>query len=184
MHQVFRVDRGGNFTVVAGNGIEGFSGDGESATSASLDWPFGVAVDVYGMLFIADFYNNRVREVPLPPFVALSTSELAFATQKVGTTSKPQVITLANTGTATLEIESLAIGGTDARDLALTRFGIFGGGAIAGNDCGSSVEPGARCQIHVTFTPQKAGNHSATLSTTDNAPHSPQTVTLSGTGSS
>jgi len=49
---------------VAGNGIAGFSsGDLGPATSASLDWPFGVAVDAAGNILIADYYNYRVRKV-------------------------------------------------------------------------------------------------------------------------
>ena len=50
-------------TTVAGNGFSVFSGDGSAATSASLDSPQGIAVDAAGNLFIADTYNNRIREV-------------------------------------------------------------------------------------------------------------------------
>jgi RHS repeat-associated protein len=53
----------GLITTVAGNGNEGFSGDGGLATSAQLDLPFGVALDSAGNLYIADSYNDRVREV-------------------------------------------------------------------------------------------------------------------------
>ena len=41
----------------------GFSGDGSSATNASLNTPKGLAVDSAGNLYIADNQNNRVREV-------------------------------------------------------------------------------------------------------------------------
>jgi hypothetical protein len=68
-----------------------------------------VAVDASGNLFIADDENNRVREVPLPPFVVLSTNKLIFSTQGVGTTSWPQVIILANTGIWTLGIPLIDI---------------------------------------------------------------------------
>jgi trimeric autotransporter adhesin len=50
-------------TVVAGNGNSGYTGDGGSATSATLSLPQGVAVDRSGNLFIADTYNNVVRRV-------------------------------------------------------------------------------------------------------------------------
>jgi len=53
----------GIISTVAGNGIDGFSGDGGLATQASLDRPFGVAVDSSGTLFIADTDNHRVRKV-------------------------------------------------------------------------------------------------------------------------
>ena len=45
------------------NGTQGFSGDGGAATSASLYYPAGVAVDGSGNLFIADGGNHRVRRV-------------------------------------------------------------------------------------------------------------------------
>ncbi|MCY2990866.1 MAG: dockerin type I domain-containing protein [Planctomycetota bacterium] len=57
----------GAITTVAGNGTYGYSGDGGQATAASLYCPEGVAVDPAGNLFIADFYNNRIREVFIGP---------------------------------------------------------------------------------------------------------------------
>ena len=51
----------GNIYTVAGNGINGFSGDGGAATAAELLIPHGVAVDGNGNLLIADTYNRRVR---------------------------------------------------------------------------------------------------------------------------
>ncbi len=54
---------GGVITTVAGNGAEGFSGDNGPATSAQLGWPYSVAVDAAGNLYIADTFNNRIRKV-------------------------------------------------------------------------------------------------------------------------
>ncbi len=53
----------GTITTVAGNGTSGFSGDSGPATAAELDYPTAVALDSAGDLFIADSYNNRIREV-------------------------------------------------------------------------------------------------------------------------
>jgi len=53
----------GVITTVAGNGTQGFSGDGGLATQAQLNRPYGVAVDGAGNLYIADKNNNRVRMV-------------------------------------------------------------------------------------------------------------------------
>ena len=53
----------GIITTVAGNGTRGFSGDNGSATSASIDSPYGVAVDSVGNLYIADSFNYRIRKV-------------------------------------------------------------------------------------------------------------------------
>jgi len=57
------VDSSGNIHTIAGNGTAGFSGDGEAATSASLDSPHGLAFDTAGNLYIADDLNSRVRIV-------------------------------------------------------------------------------------------------------------------------
>jgi hypothetical protein len=63
-HRIRRVEASsGIITTVAGNGTQGFSGDGYAATNANLAVPSGVAVDAAGNLFIADTYNNRIRLV-------------------------------------------------------------------------------------------------------------------------
>ena len=61
--RVRRVRTNGIITTVAGDGNLTYSGDGGPATSAGLNWPSGVAVDSVGNLFIADTWNNRVRQV-------------------------------------------------------------------------------------------------------------------------
>jgi sugar lactone lactonase YvrE len=62
-----KVTVGGMITTVAGKGIATsgiyFSGDGGPATSAQLSYPFGVAVDAAGNLYIADTYNQALRMV-------------------------------------------------------------------------------------------------------------------------
>jgi uncharacterized protein (TIGR03437 family) len=62
-YRVRKVSPSGIISTVAGNGVEGFSGDGGPATSASLSDPFGVAVDAAGDLYIAHPYHHRVRKV-------------------------------------------------------------------------------------------------------------------------
>ena len=59
--RIRKVDSTGTITTIAGTGERGFSGDGGPATQASLNSPFGVAVDEAGNLYIADQYNNRIR---------------------------------------------------------------------------------------------------------------------------
>ena len=58
-----KVDPAGIITTIAGNNTVGYSGDNNVATSAQLNSPSGVAVDAFGDVFIADVYNNVVREV-------------------------------------------------------------------------------------------------------------------------
>jgi sugar lactone lactonase YvrE len=53
----------GIITTVAGNGTHDYSGDNGAATSASLAWPYGVAVDSTGNIYIADYGSNRIRKV-------------------------------------------------------------------------------------------------------------------------
>jgi trimeric autotransporter adhesin len=62
-HAVRKVSKSGSISTVAGIGSPGYSGDGGAATAAALDQPEGVAVDPSGLLYIADTFNNRVREV-------------------------------------------------------------------------------------------------------------------------
>jgi len=62
-HVVVRVDITGELTVIAGNGVPGFSGDGGDALRASLDAPAGVAYDSRGNLYIAESGNNCIRRV-------------------------------------------------------------------------------------------------------------------------
>jgi sugar lactone lactonase YvrE len=62
-HRVRKVDADGIITTVAGNGIDGYSGDGGLATEAQLYYPSGIAVDTLGNLYIADSSNYRVRKV-------------------------------------------------------------------------------------------------------------------------
>lgn len=57
-----KVDPSGIINTIAGNGQLAFNGDNRPATSAAVV-PVGVAADSVGNIYIADYYNNRVREV-------------------------------------------------------------------------------------------------------------------------
>jgi hypothetical protein len=88
----------------------------------------------------------------------------------VGNSSSTQTVTLTNTGTATLNINSITFTGTNQGDFSKT------------TTCGATVAAQGTCTVTVTFTPTAAGARSASLSFADDAVSSPQTVTLSGTG--
>jgi sugar lactone lactonase YvrE len=62
-NRVRRIAADGTITTVAGNGTEGFRGDGGPAVEAELDFPTGLALDRAGNLYIADTNNHRVRKV-------------------------------------------------------------------------------------------------------------------------
>jgi trimeric autotransporter adhesin len=66
-HRIRKVTNTGIISTVAGNGTKGFSGDGGPATTAQLNYPYGVAVNSAGSLFIADTENNRIRVVTRGP---------------------------------------------------------------------------------------------------------------------
>jgi sugar lactone lactonase YvrE len=62
-HQVYESSLAGALSVVAGSGSQGFSGDGEAATTAQLNSPQGIAIGPDGTLYIADTGNQRIRAV-------------------------------------------------------------------------------------------------------------------------
>jgi hypothetical protein len=101
------------------------------------------------------------------PAVSVTPVSWNFANQSVGTTSAPRMLTLYNTGTATLNITSIE---TDPADYAQN------------NTCIGAVAPGTSCKINVTFTPSTTGIRTGTLSITDDANNSPQILWLSGNG--
>ncbi len=106
----------------------------------------------------------------IAPSVTLAPTTLTFATQLVSTTSAPQTVTLTNTGTAALTISLISITGANLTDY------------LQSNTCGSTVAVSATCTISVAFRPKARGIRIASLSVSDNATGSPQTVALSGTG--
>lgn len=81
--RIRKVTPDGIIQTVAGNGREGFSGDGGPATSASLDYPQGMAVDAAGNLYIAATLNFRIRKVS--PSGIISTGYETAASPRLGT---------------------------------------------------------------------------------------------------
>ena len=104
--RIREVAPGGLITTVAGNGFPGYGGDGGPATSASLHYPWGVAVDAPGNLFIADSANNRIRKVsPVAqiPAISLGASSLQFvAAAAAGGIPPSQTVAISNSGGGTL----------------------------------------------------------------------------------
>ncbi len=137
-----------------GNGVADFNGDGR------LD------------LAVANAQDNTVSVFLQSPMVSLSINppNLSFGNQPLNTASAPMSFLLTNTGTANLNLSTITITGTNPGDFAET------------DNCGTVLAFGANCTVAVTFTPMALGARSATLVIPDNAPGSPQTVALSGTG--
>jgi hypothetical protein len=102
--------------------------------------------------------------------VSLSTNQLNFGVQKVGTTSMPLSVTVSNEGRVSLNFTGIKISGVDAGDFTER------------NNCGSGIAAGHSCTIAVTFTPSAKQGRLAVMDITDSGGGSPQSVTLRGTG--
>jgi len=103
-------------------------------------------------------------------WASVSPTSLSFGNQAIDTTSAVKTVTLTSAGTANLILSSIAITGTNAGDFAKT------------SNCPATLAPGKKCTVNVTFTPSQLGSRSASLTFTDNAAGSPQTVPLTGKG--
>ncbi len=62
-HRIRKIDTSGNIVTIAGNGNNGYNGDGSPATEASLNTPNDMWIDSSGNIFIADTFNHRVRKI-------------------------------------------------------------------------------------------------------------------------
>jgi hypothetical protein len=102
------------------------------------------------------------------PAVTLIPGSLDFGTVTQGT-STPLNISVKNSGNAALHISSVAIAGADAND--------FGSSSPT---CNVAISINSSCTITVTFTPLAPGVRTTTITITDDAPDSPQTVQIRG----
>src|SRR5258706_33159 len=170
---------GAEVSAVAGTGVQSGSsltrwGDYSAMTVDPVDDCTFWYTQEYMKTTGAFNWNTRISTFKFPtcggaaPTASLSPTSLTFASQNVGTTSAAQTITLSNGGTAALSITSIAASG----DYAQT------------NNCGTSVAAGSSCSISVTFTPTAVGTRTGAITVTDNAPGSPHSASLTGTGSS
>src|SRR5689334_8157694 len=106
------------------------------------------------------------------PAVTFSPTSLTFAAQAIGTTSAPQSITVTNTGSANLFVNSAATRGANPLDFT----------QVSDGCSGLTLAAGSSCSVAITFSPTATGARSASFILTDNAASSPQTVPITGTG--
>jgi hypothetical protein len=118
----------------------------------------------------ADVTGVNFSSTAVAPVVQLSPTSLSFGSLAVGSSSASQAVTLKNIGTASLSLTSITFAGTNPGDFAQT------------NNCSSSLAVNASCTVNVTFKPTATGTRSGSLRFTDNASGSPQSVSLTGTG--
>jgi hypothetical protein len=104
------------------------------------------------------------------PQAVLTPGSAAFGNQAVGTTSGTQVVVLSNPGSSTLNISNIALTGPNASAFGLT------------SGCGTTLAAGNSCNLSVNFSPNSTGPFSGAVTVTDDASNSPQSASLSGTG--
>lgn len=102
------------------------------------------------------------------PVANLSQQSLHFPDTRLGASSAPRPVVLANPGTAPLKLLSIAALG----DFSET------------NDCGGAVAPHGKCTIQVSFTPTRDGDRSGAILVSDNSSEKVDVVLPSGTGTS
>jgi hypothetical protein len=125
-------------------------------------------------------YNDNAggpHSVPLTgkgvaPAVTITPGSVAFPSTGIGTSATPATMTIANSGDAPLHITTVSTTGANAADFPLGT-----------NVCnGTTVAPGANCQITVGFVPTAIGARTGSFTVTSDAPT--QSSALSGTGTS
>lgn len=100
------------------------------------------------------------------PVASLSTANLVFSPQIVGSLSAPQLVTITNPGTGTVNISSIIVNGPFSQT----------------SNCGNALTAGSSCTISVVFAPVAFGPAISTLAIQDQVNGLNYSVTLSGTG--
>ena len=145
-----------------------------TVNSDGLSFPYGVAVDVAGDIFIADTYNNRVVELQRsqPPALNFPTATYEGS---IDTTDGAQTAQVQNIGNAALTLTALSYPAD---------FSEAGGdpNACTGS---ASLSPGLECDVPIEFTPEHSGAQNENVTLTDNALNvtgTKQSIAVSGTG--
>jgi hypothetical protein len=111
-----------------------------------------------------------VYEVTIGPLPSFSPAAINFADQTTNYASPSQSVTLTNAGNQSMSISSIQITGANSSDFRQQ------------NNCPATLQVNTSCTVNVTFLPTTVGSASASLTVTDNASGSPQSVPLTGTG--
>lgn len=107
------------------------------------------------------------------PQVSVTPGALGFGSVWLGTATSQRVVKITNTGTASVVIASVTLGGTNAGDFDLHN-----------TTCTVVIPlaPGLSCSTYVNFEPSRLGARSATITILHTAPGGSTTVAISGTG--
>jgi 6-phosphogluconolactonase (cycloisomerase 2 family) len=104
------------------------------------------------------------------PFAEFVPGSVSLGSWTIGTTSNTSILQVVNTGGQAMNINAISIIGPNAADFKES------------NTCGPQIASSANCSVSITFTPNNTGIRSAAISFSDNAPGTPQMVSLTGTG--
>ena len=116
--------------------------------------------------------KDKPEEPGPPPSASVNPSSIDFKDQVAKKTSKPQRVTITNTGGKALYINSVVLDGDNKEDFSVT-----------GDTCtGATIGVNKSCVIDVALTPAITERRVAMLVITDNAIDSPQKVSLIGKG--
>src|SRR5438876_1812436 len=119
---------------------------------------------------LATFHHGFVAKIAQQTFVSVSAAKLYFGGEVIGTTSPAKTVMVTNTGSNTLTIKKIYVGGLNPGDFAET------------NTCGSALATGASCRVTITFTPSVKNLRQAGLGISTPDPASPDAVLLNGGG--
>jgi sugar lactone lactonase YvrE len=170
-NRVRRIDGAtGIIHTLAGDGGNGYTGDGEGATSAEVHAPSGVGVDSQGNVYTTGLVSGAgaavVRKIG-------PSGLLSFGSQAEKTVSAAETVLVTNTGNDVLNLDSIAVTEGDTGDFA-----------VSATTCSMTepLAPGRSCEIGVAFTPTATGSRTATLTLFDDAVAGSNSVLLNGTG--
>jgi hypothetical protein len=128
-----------------------------------------------GSLTFTDNAPNNPQIVALKgtgQSLTVAPTSLNLGAITVGNTSSQQNVTVTNVGTTTVTFTAFAFAGIAAGDYL-----------ISANTCGTTIAPGANCSVSVKFKPTITGKRAAKLNVKNNGGGSPESVSLTGTGS-
>ena len=166
---------GSSFSQIVGSA--GYTFNPSTGNTATISLPSGTSAQYVELSFTANtgWSAAQLSEFEVFPgsgggsptsALTASPASLAFGNQTVGSTSAAQTVTVHNPNAAAVSVSQLAVSGPFTQT----------------NTCGASIAANGSCTVSVAFAPTAASAASGSLTVASNAPSSPLTVALSGTG--
>jgi len=114
--------------------------------------------------------SDGATSVPSSTYEILAANPIAFGTEKIGSSSAVQKVTVTNTGTAALTFTSIGLTGANTNQF------------VESNNCGTTLAASDSCTISAQFSPTTTGVEIAAITLSDDVTGSPQSIPLNGTG--